>query len=124
MIEDTWLVNALSIGINYHDFWSMTPRVVLLIFEGYNQNRQRKLEYDNLMAYIQGRYFVDALLCTVGNMFSKKGARQLEYPKEPYNLEGNRELTQEEKDAKAKAVIDNLMRMKENFERAKEGGGA
>ena len=122
MIEKTWLVNALSIGISYHDFWSMTPKIVLIILEGYNQAEKRKFDYDNLIAYIQGRYFVDALLCTVGNMFSKKGAKQLEYPKEPYNLEGERELTQEEKDAKAKAIIDNLMRMKENFERTKNGG--
>lgn len=122
MIEKTWLVNALSIGISYHDFWSMTPKIVLIILEGYNQAEKRKFDYDNLLAYIQGRYFVDALLCTVGNMFSKKGAKQLEYPKEPYNLEGERELTQEEKDAKAKAIIDNLMRMKENFERTKKGG--
>lgn len=124
MIEKTWLVNALSIGISYREFWTLTPKAVLLILEGYNETRKRKLDYDNLMAYIQGRYFVDALLCTVGNMFSKKGSKQLDYPKEPYNLEGDRELTQEEKDTKAKAVIDNLMRMKENFERAKEGGGA
>lgn len=124
MIEKTWLVNALSIGISYHDFWSMTPKIVLLILEGYNQAEKRKFDYDNLVAFIQGRYFVDALLCTVGNMFSKKGSKQLEYPKEPYNFEGEKELTQEEKDVKAKAIIDNLMRMKENFEKAKEGGGA
>lgn len=72
------------------------------------------------MAYLQGRYFVDALLSTVGNMFSKKGAKPLEYPKEPYNLEAERELTQDEKDAKAKAIIDNLMRMQEAFERTKQ----
>lgn len=123
MIEKTWLVNALSIGISYHDFWSMTPKIVLLILEGYNQSEKRKFDYDNLVAFIQGRYFVDALLCTVGNMFSKKGSKQLEYPKEPYNFEGEKELTQEEKDAKANAIISNLMRMKENFEKAKEGGG-
>ena len=123
MIEKTWLVDALSIGIDYNDFWSMTPKIVLFILEGYNKAQKRKLEYDNLLAFIQGRYFVDALLCTVGNMFSKKGAKQIEYPKEPYNLEGEKELTQEEKDAQAKAVIDNLMRMQKNFERAKEGGG-
>lgn len=122
MIEKTWLVNALSIGISYHDFWSMTPKIVLLILEGYNQAEKRKFDYNNLVAFIQGRYFVDALLCTVGNMFSKKGAKTIEYPKEPYNLEGERELTQEEKDAGAKVIIDNLMRMKENFERAKAEG--
>lgn len=123
MIEKTWLVNALSIGISYAEFWTLTPKAVLFILDGYNLAEKRKLEYDNLMAYVQGRYFVDALACTVGNMFSKKGAKQHDYPKEPYNLETERELTQEEKDVKAKTIIDNLMRMKENFERAKEGGG-
>lgn len=122
MIEDTWLISALSIGISYKDFWGYTPRIVLQILEGYNQNQKRQLDYDNFIAYVQGRYFADALLCTVGNMFSKKGAKTIEYPKEPYNLEGERELTQEEKDAGAKAIIDNLMRMKENFERAKAEG--
>ena len=122
MIEDTWLISALSIGISYKDFWGYTPRIVLQILEGYNQNQKRQLDYDNFMAYVQGRYFADALLCTVGNMFSKKGAKTIEYPKEPYNLEGERELTQEEKDAGAKVIIDNLMRMKENFERAKAEG--
>lgn len=122
MIEDTWLISALSIGISYKDFWGYTPRIVLQILEGYNQNQKRQLDYDNFMAYVQGRYFADALLCTVGNMFSKKGAKTIEYPKKPYNLEGERELTQEEKDAGAKAIIDNLMRMKENFERVKAEG--
>lgn len=122
MIEDTWLISALSIGISYKDFWGYTPRIVLQILEGYNQNQKRQLDYDNFIAYVQGRYFADALLCTVGNMFSKKGAKTIEYPKEPYNLEGERELTQEEKDAGAKVIIDNLMRMKENFERAKAEG--
>ena len=122
MLEKTWLVSALSIGINYNDFWNYTPRIVLLILEGFNQDQKRKLEYDNFMSYLQGRYFADALLCTVGNMFSKKGAKTIEYPKEPYNLEGERELTQEEKDTKAKAIIDNLLRMKQNFERAKAEG--
>ena len=120
MIEKMWLTKALSIGISYHDFWTLTPKAVLLILDGYNQEFQRKLEYDNLIAYLQGRYMVDAIACTVGNMFSKKGAKPLEYPKEPYNLEGEKELTQEEKDAKAKAVIDNLMRMKESFDRTKQ----
>lgn len=122
MIEKTWLTSALSIGISYKDFWYYTPRIVLQILEGYNQNQKRQLDYDNFIAYVQGRYFADALLCTVGNMFSKKGAKTIEYPKEPYNLEGERELTQEEKDAGAKVIIDNLMRMKENFERAKAEG--
>ena len=90
------------------------------ILDAYNREQKRKLDYDNFIAFLQGRYFVDALLSTVGNMFSKKGAKPLEYPREPYNLEEERELTQEEKDAKAKAIIDNLMQMQESFERSKQ----
>lgn len=101
----------------------MTPHDVLLILEGYQAKRKLDTEYQNTMMYIQGRYFVDALLCTVGNMFTKKGSKQMEYPKEPYNLEPNRELTQEEKDAKADEIIKNLMRMQENFEKAHNKGG-
>lgn len=119
MIEKLWLSQAISIGVSYNEFWSLTPKAVLQILEGYNMAQKRKMEYDNLISYIQGRYFVDALACTVGNMFSKKGAKAHEYPKEPYNFEGEKELTQEEKDIKAKAIIDNLMLMKENFERNK-----
>lgn len=129
MIEKTWLAPALSIGVNFRDFWELTPRELLLILDGYNQHEKRKLEYDNLLAFIQGRYFVDALACVVGNMFSKKGAKKLEYPKEPYDLDNSNkpkdyeDMTQEEKDAQAKSIMDNLFRMQENFERAKVGGG-
>lgn len=101
----------------------MTPHDVLLILEGYQSKRKQETEYQNVMMYIQGRYFVDALMCTVGNMFSKKGAEQIKYPKEPYDLEPDRELTQAEKDAKANEVIQNLMRMQENFEKAHNKGG-
>lgn len=123
MIEDTWLPVALSIGVIYKDFWELTPHDVCLIIEGHRKSVQQKLDYDNLIAYIQGRYFVDALACTVGNMFSKKGAKHLEYPKEPYdvNPKEERELTEEEKAVQVKAIFDNLERMKENFERNKKG---
>ena len=47
----------------------------------------------------------------------------LEYPKKPYDLSEARELTEEEKQAKADEVIQNLMRMKENFDRAHNKGG-
>lgn len=122
MVEKTWLIPAMAIGIPYKDFWNYTPHDVKLIIEGYKEQQKIRFDYDNLLAYLQGRYFVDALLCTVGNMFSKKGAKNLEYPKEPYSFEEEKELTQEEKDAQVKAIFANLERMKNNFERAKEGG--
>lgn len=101
----------------------MTPHDVLLVLEGYKSRLEQKTNYDNTMMYIQGRYMADAILCTVGNMFSKKGAKAIEYPKEPYDLNPDRELTEEEKQIQAMQVINNLMLMKENFDRNKNKGG-
>ena len=36
--------------------------------------------------WVQGLYFRDALICTVGNMFSGKDSKTHEYPKEPYAI--------------------------------------
>ena len=123
MIEDTWLPVALRVGITYKDFWELTPHDMNLIVKSYREKMKEKLDYDNLICFLQGRYIVDSLLCTVGNMFSKKGAKNHEYPKEPYDLnpEEERELTEEEKEIQVKAIFMNLERMKENFERAKKG---
>lgn len=38
-----------------------------------------------MLFHLQGHYMADALLATVGNMFSSKG-KKFEYPKEPYPL--------------------------------------
>lgn len=114
-------MNALIIGIEYKDFWSMTPHDINVCFEGYEKKQEYAIDLQNALMYIQGRYFVEALLCTVGNMFSKKGAKTLEYPKEPYDIKPPRELTQEEKDAQVAMIFANLQRMKESFERSKGG---
>lgn len=73
--------------------------------------------------HIQGRYFADAIGATIGNMFSKKGAKKIEYPSKPYDLNPNRELTEEEKRIKADEVINNLLLMKENFDNAHKNKG-
>lgn len=123
MIEDTWLPVALRVGVTYKDFWELTPHDMNLIVDSYRTGLKEKMDYDNLICYLQGRYIVDALLCTVGNMFSKKGAKNHEYPKEPYELnpKEEKELTEEEKDTQVKQLFANLELMKENFERNKKG---
>lgn len=101
----------------------MTPHEILLVLEGFKEKQKREMEIQNTMMYIQGRYFVDALLCTVGNMFSKKGAKSIEYPKEPYQLGEPRELTEAEKQAQVDQLFANLEMMKSNFENAHKQGG-
>lgn len=92
MIEKTWLVQALSIGISYNDFWHMTPHTIAIQIDAH----KKKIEEKNYFMYIQGRYFADAIMATIGNSFRGKGQKPYEYPKEPYELT-KRELTQSEK---------------------------
>lgn len=101
----------------------MTPHDVMLCLEGYKEQQSREMDTQNTLMYIQGRYFVDALLSTVGNMFSKKGAKPFEYPKEPYDLHPDRELTEYEKRKEVEKLFTNLEIMKSNFENAHNKGG-
>lgn len=87
-----------------------------LRIKAFNKKEKRKYDYDNAMAHLHGIYVRDALLSTVGNMFSKDA--KFEYPKEPYgNEEIQKELTEEELDAQRKLFVANLELAKSNFER-------
>lgn len=81
------------------------------------QNRRQE---SNLLMFCMGVYVRDALLCTVGNMFRKKGAKELTYPDRPYPFfEENgagRELSEEEQRQKTQQLFDSLNIMKSNYE--------
>ena len=114
----------MAIGIGYNEFWHMTPHKVLLCQKAH----EKQIEEKNLLAYIQGQYFVEALLATVGNMFSGKGSKKFEYPDKPHELfpkvEEKHELTQEEKDRRVKALFADLMARKERFDAKKNNDTA
>lgn len=97
------------------EFWKSNPRKVNLRIKAFNKEQERKYEYDNAIAHINGFYFRDALLSTVGNMFSKNS--NFEYPKKPYGQEDiERELTDQEKQVQLDLFVANLQNMKANFE--------
>ena len=39
-----------------------------------------------MLFHLEGQYFADALIATVGNMFRGKGQSPYHYPSEPYTL--------------------------------------
>lgn len=78
---------ALSLGVEIGSFWRLTPHSLSLIAEGYNIALKRQMEYDNTIAHLQGVYIREALLSTVGNMFSGKGNKKFDYPEKPYDLD-------------------------------------
>lgn len=81
-----------------------------------------RLEQEDSMLYRQGVYVRDALLSTVGNMFSSKSAKKIEYPKKPYGI-GNKELSKREIELQRKLVMASLQAMKTNFDLSKKDKG-
>lgn len=55
--------------------------------KAYNEAKKNEIKQANMLMHLEGMYFVDALLATVGNMFRGKGQKAFEYPKEPYSLD-------------------------------------
>ena len=74
------------------------------------------------MAHLQGIYVRDALLSTVGNMFSSKTSEKIKYPEKPYdlNLDGNKE--EREKESQLELFTASLDMAMKNFNLSKEQG--
>lgn len=116
---------ALSIGISEELFWTLNPHKLKPYIKANELREERKREEMNVMAYVQGIYVRDALLCTVGNMFKSKG-KPYEYPEEPHELFGVKkkieeevELTEDDKIARTDALFTRLSLMKDNYELSK-----
>jgi hypothetical protein len=68
----------------------------------------------DVMAFIQGRYMVEALLCTVGNMLGKNA--DFKYPEQAYSMNDTEEtLSEEEIEIQRQQFIASLQTMQHNF---------
>ena len=89
---------------------------------GYKQKIENEIERKNYMAHIQGQYFAQAIMATVGNMFGGRSSNH-KYPEKPYDLHPNRELTEKEKDAYRNSFVKSLEAMQASFEKNKKAQG-
>jgi hypothetical protein len=96
----------MSIGMSYDEFWNQDVTLV----RAYRQADDLRRRRQNEMLWMQGIYMRDALLCTVGNMFSGKGSAPIEYPKEPYPVTSAQ--IAEKKEAERRSMEE---RMKADF---------
>lgn len=78
---------VIPLGTSYDDFWSLNPRKIDVMVKAYNEAKKNELRQANMLMHLEGIYFMDALVATVGNMFKSKGHKSYEYPKEPYTLD-------------------------------------
>ena len=82
----------MSIGMTYDEFWNQDVAMV----GAYRKAHELKRRQQNETLWMQGLYIRDALLSTVGNMFTEKGATPIEYPKEPYSITAEQVAEKEE----------------------------
>ena len=84
--------------------------------------QKRQIEKDNYMAHLQGVYFVEALMSTVGNMLGGKNSKKHEYPAKPYEINLDEEKKQSEIERKRELFAANLTAAMINFNLSKEKG--
>ena len=110
-------------GVTYDGFGKLTMRKMNIIANAYSKKLEEDFKMGDLVAFIQGRYMIEALLCTVGNMFGDKN-RKFTYPEQAYtaNLQ-EKQLTEEEIEAQRQQFIAALQTMQRNFEINKEKNG-
>ena len=92
----------MSIGLTYDEFWNQDVTMVRAFRKADELKRRRQ----NEILWMQGVYIREALLSTVGNMFSGKGATPNEYPKEPYPI--TEEQIAEKKERERKSMEERM----------------
>lgn len=113
--EKEWLPQAMEIGISYEYFWTLNPRRILMEIDAFKAQEKRRINENNFIAHLQGAYMVEALIATVGNMFSKHG--NYKYPEKPYSLESSSTdgMSEEEKKNKTQVLFAQLEIMAQNY---------
>ena len=87
----------MSIGMSYDEFWNQDVTMVRAFRKADELRRRRQ----NEILWFQGIYIREALLSTVGNMLSGKGAAPIEYPKEPYAITAEQIAEKEEQERRS-----------------------
>lgn len=95
---------VIPLGTTYDDFWRLNPRKINIMVKAYNEAKKTELRQMNMLYHLEGMYFAEALLATVGNMFRGKGQKAFEYPKEPYTLDLEYEKGLDMADAKEREI--------------------
>lgn len=78
---------VIPLGTSYDEFWKLNPNKINVMVAAYNEMKKNEIRQANMLYHLEGMYFMDALVATVGNMFRGKGQKAFEYPKEPYTLD-------------------------------------
>ena len=106
-------------GISYDEFGKLNMKKIRIISKAYSEKVEDDFRVSDVIAFIQGRYMVEALLCTVGNMLGSKA--KFKYPEQAYSMQGKEEeLSEDEIQRQREQFIAMMQVMEKNFKLEKE----
>jgi len=107
----------MAMGVTYQEFWSLNPRKIRVIAEGYRLSRKVKDEE----SWLLGGYVFEAVSVAIGNALKKRGQKAKSYfevVKEPVLSQvvtDDSGMTEHEKKKKTELLFKNLEIMAANF---------
>lgn len=99
-------------GVSYHEFWTLNPRSLNVIIEGYKLKRK---VHDEEQWYLGG-YMFHAVTVALGNAFRKKNEKPKSYfeiLEEPFMQ--SVEMAEQRKQKQIDALMASLHVMQNNF---------
>lgn len=103
--------------MTYEQFWRGDPELVIYYRRAYEDRK----EYDATLAYLQGRYFYDAL-CLVSPLLNPlKPKKPKKFPNEPYPI--TKRMVEKQEAAKLQAQVDQFNKMIDKYEAYTPNGG-
>ena len=103
-------------GIGYNEFWTLNPRKLAVLMEGYKL--RRKIEDEK--SWLLGGYVFQAVSVSLGNAFRKKNQKAKDYfevVEKPFlDSIDKKEATEDEKQKYLDAVMASLHIMQNNFD--------
>lgn len=82
LVWKVWLPQALSIGVDYNVFWTLTPEKLEPFIKVFKEREEREAESfqieSNFQAWLQGVYITKAISACFG--------KNVKYPSEPIRL--------------------------------------
>lgn len=106
-------------GVSLDEFGGLTMTEIRYISNAYAEKVREDFKMSDVVAFVQGRYMIEALLCTVGNMLGKNA--HFKYPEKAYSMnQQEEELTEDQIEQQRQQFIASLQTMQRNFEINKE----
>lgn len=104
----------LSIGMSYDQYWHGD----VLLAKAYYEADRKRMEREDLNAWLNGLYVYKAMEATIGNIGKKPGEQMNRYPEKPVSAQPK--LTQEQREEQEVAAAELWM---EQFCLAGQGWG-